>query len=80
MTTRIRISTIAVGLLFILPHAAAAQDLATQLTGVWKRTSLIVKQLDTGATTPLFGERPDSRRPRCQEGDRGDPHRLCERR
>jgi len=58
MTTRTWLSMVAVGLLFILPHAAAAQDLATQLTGVWKLTSLVVKQLDAGATTPLFGERP----------------------
>jgi len=58
MTTRTRLSMVTVGLLFILPHAAAAQDLATQLTGVWKLTSSMVKQLDTGATAPLFGERP----------------------
>jgi len=60
MTTHTRLSSsiVAVGLLLILSHAAAAQDLTTQLNGVWKLTSLVQREIATGTTTNTYGEKP----------------------
>ena len=60
MTTHTqRFSPIVVlGFLLILPYAVAAQDLTTQLNGVWKLTSLVLRDLDTGTTRNTFGEKP----------------------
>lgn len=38
MTRRTLVSTVALGLLLAVVYAAAAQDLATQVNGVWKLT------------------------------------------
>ena len=50
----------AIGLAFLLTWAqpAPAQDLASQLVGVWKYTSLSVKQVATGKISHPFGENP----------------------
>jgi hypothetical protein len=37
---------------------AMSQDLAAQIVGVWKRVSLVNRDMATGATTTLYGERP----------------------
>jgi hypothetical protein len=59
MTKRTLVSTVVLGfLLLTLVYAAAAQDLATQLNGVWKHTSIVEKQLETGAITNMYGEKP----------------------
>ena len=42
--------------IFALP--AAAQDLASQIVGVWKPTSLVTKEVASGKTVHPFGERP----------------------
>ena len=60
MTTHTRLSSsiVALGFLLILPHPAAAQDLTTQLNGVWKLTGLVQREIATGATTNTYGEKP----------------------
>jgi len=53
----------AVVLAFVLtlPRPAPAQDLASQLVGVWNLNSQVRKELATGATSNSFGEsRPAS--------------------
>jgi lipocalin-like protein len=56
--TRLSSSIVALGFVLMLPHAAAAQDLTTQLNGVWKLTSIVLREVGTGATTNTFGEKP----------------------
>ena len=51
-------SIVALGFLLIVAHAASAQDLTTQLPGVWKLTSLVEREIATGATTNRFGQNP----------------------
>jgi hypothetical protein len=59
MTKHILVSAAALGLLAGIPHhAAAAEDLATQLVGVWTVTSFAVKELATGATIMPWGGKP----------------------
>src|SRR5215813_8260961 len=55
-----RILTMVAGLAFTLVSAqwAAAQDLASQIVGVWKMTSYARKDVETGKTSATFGERP----------------------
>lgn len=50
----------ALALLFLLSsfEIAAAQDLASQMVGVWKRTSYVRKIVDGGDTTKPYGESP----------------------
>ena len=51
---------IVAGLASMLTSAqwAAAQDLASQIVGVWKMASYARKDLETGKTSATFGERP----------------------
>jgi hypothetical protein len=60
MTTHTRLSSsiVALSFLLILAHAATAQDLTTQLNGVWKLTSLVQREIATGAITNTYGEKP----------------------
>ena len=55
-----RILTMVAGLAFMLTsaHWAAAQDLSSQIVGVWKLTSYARKDVETGKTSATFGERP----------------------
>jgi hypothetical protein len=55
-----RILIMVAGLASMLTSAqwAAAQDLASQIVGVWKMTSYARKDLETGKTSATFGERP----------------------
>lgn len=55
-----RILTMVVGLTFMLASVqwAAAQDLTSQIVGVWKLTSYARKDVETGKTSATFGERP----------------------
>ena len=48
----------AFALLLASPIAAAAQDLTSQMVGVWKRTSHVQKLVETGATSKPMGENP----------------------
>jgi hypothetical protein len=41
-----------------LGHAAAAQDLASQIVGVWKLNSFDSVEVDTGKSTRLYGDAP----------------------
>ena len=52
------LSSVTLAFLVTLTHAAAAQDLASQLPGVCKRTSQVLKELATGATSKPYGENP----------------------
>src|SRR5262245_22510350 len=54
-----RILTMVAGLAFMLTsaHRAAAQDLASQIAGVWKLTIYARKDVETGKTSATFGER-----------------------
>jgi hypothetical protein len=55
-----RILTVVTGLGFLLTSIqwAAAQDLASQIVGVWKITSYARKDVETGKTSANYGERP----------------------
>jgi len=50
----------AIALLFLLTSSeiAAAQDLASQMVGVWKRTAYVRKYVDGGEMTKPVGENP----------------------
>jgi len=54
---RTLISAVALAFLLTLPQPAPAQDLASQLVGVWKVTSLVTKEVASGKTVHPFGER-----------------------
>jgi hypothetical protein len=56
--TRTLISATAVALLSAWAQPATAQDLASQIVGVWKYTSQGEKEIATGKTTRPFGEKP----------------------
>ena len=58
MLTRTLFSSVAMAFLVTMAHGAAAQDLRSQLIGVWKLTSFVQKEMATGATTNLRGEKP----------------------
>ena len=57
MTSKL-VAAIALALLLASPAVAAAQDLASQLVGVWKRTSFVQKIVATGETSKPEGENP----------------------
>ena len=57
MTFRL-IGAAALALLLASPAVAAAQDVASQMVGVWKRTANVQKMLATGETTKPEGENP----------------------
>ena len=48
----------ALAFLLTLPQHAPAQDLASQLVGVWNLSSQLRKEVATGATQNTFGEKP----------------------
>jgi hypothetical protein len=59
MHARLFGSVLAIGVLLLLPNPAAAKgSTKTQLAGVWKVTSLVVREVETGATRNTFGEKP----------------------
>jgi hypothetical protein len=54
-------AAVALAFVLTLPRPAPAQDLASQLVGVWNLNSQVRKELATGATSNSFGEsRPAS--------------------
>jgi hypothetical protein len=57
MTSKL-VGAAALALLLASPAVAAAQDLASQLVGDWKRTSAVQKILATGETSKAAGENP----------------------
>ena len=57
MTFRI-VGAAALALLLASSAVATAQDLASQMVGVWKRTSYVQKILATGETSKPEGENP----------------------
>jgi hypothetical protein len=57
MTTRF-VGAAALALLLASPAVAAAQDLASKMVGVWKRTGNVQKILTTGETSKPEGENP----------------------
>ena len=57
MTFRL-VGAAALALLLASPVVASAQDLASQLVGVWKRTGYVQKILATGETIKPEGENP----------------------
>jgi hypothetical protein len=57
MTFRL-VAAAALALLLVSPAVATAQDLASQVVGVWKRTGFVQKILATGETSKPEGENP----------------------
>jgi hypothetical protein len=55
---RTLMSAVALAFLLTLPRPAPAQDLASQLVGVWNLSSQLRKEVATGATLKTFGEKP----------------------
>ena len=55
---RTLMSAVALAFLLTLPRPAPAQDLASQLVGVWNLSSQVRKEVATGATQNTFGEKP----------------------
>ena len=55
---RTLMSAVALAFLLTLPRPAPAQDLASQLVGVWNLSSYLRKEVATGATQNSFGEKP----------------------
>lgn len=55
-----RTLTSAAALAFLLTwaQAAAAQDLASSIVGMWKMTSFVRKEVATGKTAATYGEHP----------------------
>jgi hypothetical protein len=51
-------SALALALLFMFTAGAAAQDLATQIVGVWKLVDLTRHEVATGKTDKPYGEKP----------------------
>ena len=58
---RTLMSAVALAFLLTLPRPAPAQDLASQLVGVWNLNSQVRKEVATGATSNSFGEKPIGR-------------------
>src|SRR4029077_10902136 len=58
---RTLMSAVALALLLTLPRPAPAQDLASQLVGVWNLNSQVRKEIATGATSNSYGEKPVGR-------------------
>ena len=57
MTFRL-VGVAALALLLTSPVAASAQDLASQMVGVWKRTGHVNNSVATGETNKPMGENP----------------------
>jgi hypothetical protein len=57
MTSRL-VGAVTLALTLASPIVAAAQDLATQLIGVWRQTGYTQKSLATGETSKPQGENP----------------------
>ena len=55
---RTLMSAVALAFLLTLPRPAPAQDLASQLVGVWDLSSQLRKEVATGATLNTYGEKP----------------------
>ena len=51
-------AAVALAFLLMLPRPAPAQDLASQLVGVWNLNSQLRKEVASGATLATFGEKP----------------------
>ena len=58
---RTLMSAVALAFLLTLPRPAPAQDLASQLVGVWNLSSQVRKEVATGVTQNSFGEKPIGR-------------------
>jgi len=56
--TRLHDSIVSLGFLLLLPHAATAQDRATQPSGVWAVSSIVIREVDSGAIRHSLGEKP----------------------
>jgi Lipocalin-like domain len=54
---RTPMSAIALAFLLTLPQSTAAQDLASEIVGVWKTTSVVTKEVASGKTVHPLGER-----------------------
>ena len=52
------ISAATVGFLISFAQTASAQDMASQIVGAWKWTSHVYKEVATGKTTHVYGEKP----------------------
>ena len=52
------ISSVLIVLTLATFRPASAQDLGTQIVGTWKLTSQVRKEIDSGATANVFGEKP----------------------
>jgi hypothetical protein len=52
------ISAATVAFLTSLAQTASAQDLASQIVGAWKWTSHVYKEVATGKTTNVYGDKP----------------------
>ncbi len=52
------ITTATAALLISLAQSASAQDLRSQIVGTWKWSSHVYKEVATGKTTNVFGEKP----------------------
>lgn len=52
------IATATAALLISLAPSASAQDLRSQIVGTWKWSSHVYKEVATGKTTNVFGEKP----------------------
>jgi len=57
MTSRL-VGAVTLALMLASPVVVAAQDLASQMVGVWKRTSQVNKSVATGETSKPAGENP----------------------
>ncbi|UCG97525.1 MAG: lipocalin-like domain-containing protein [Burkholderiales bacterium] len=55
---RQQISTVAAAFFLCFAQTSSAQDLASQIIGAWKWTGHVYKEVATGKTTNVFGEKP----------------------
>jgi hypothetical protein len=56
--TRTLITAATLASLVTLPFPARAEDLASQIVGLWKYVSLATKEVASGKETKLFGDNP----------------------
>ena len=52
------LSAVVVALTLTIAQPVQAQDLRTQIVGTWKITSQVRKEIASGATANIFGEKP----------------------
>jgi len=57
-TMRQQISAVAAAFFLCFAQTSSAQDLASQIIGAWKWTGHVYKEVATGKTTNVFGEKP----------------------